>query len=408
MAVNWTIAHSDSPIVHELSPPSVAERLPMKVALLTNCIPPYWISTFSNLASRFSSFRAFLSTPMEPDRDWEPDWGDIPVTVQRSLTYCASRRHDLGFYETVWRHIPYDTLPLLLRERPDVVISAQLGFRTLQAAIYRKLFPQSRLVLWTPLSEHSEKGISAIRSLQRRILLSAADTVLANGPSGMAYLRQLGVRRQKIFFLPYCADVQSQLTLPLERSQSASRRLLYVGQLVDRKGLQPFLAVLSDWLRNRADIEQEIWIAGDGPLRRELQQSSLPSQLRIHFLGSVPYEKLPEVYASAGILVFPTLADEWGVVVNEALAAGLPILGSQYSQAVMELVRNGVHGWTFRPDHVEEIHAALDQAFNATDRQIAEMRRDCRQRVQCLSPEFGADCFARAVRFACGPRRSEG
>jgi glycosyltransferase involved in cell wall biosynthesis len=107
-----------------------------------------------------------------------------------------------------------------------------------------------------------------------------------------------------------------------------------------------------------------------------------------------------------GILIFQTLADEWGVVVNEALAAGLPVLGSQYSQAVAELVRSEVNGWTFRADRVEEIHAALDKALSAPDEQIAGMRRECRQRVQALTPEFGADCFLRAVRFAWASRRS--
>ena len=53
-----------------------------------------------------------------------------------------------------------------------------------------------------------------------------------------------------------------------------------------------------------------------------------------------------------GVLVFPTLADEWGLVVNEALAAGVPVLGSLYSQAVEELVRDGENGWTFRPDRM--------------------------------------------------------
>ena len=57
---------------------------------------------------------------------------------------------------------------------------------------------------------------------------------------------------------------------------------------------------------------------------------------------------MAEVYAKASLFAFPTLADEWGVVVNEAMAAGLPVLGSIYSQAVEELVEDGVSGWVFR------------------------------------------------------------
>jgi glycosyltransferase involved in cell wall biosynthesis len=410
MALNWTLSQTDAlrEATTEVVPDRCTQRLPIKVALLTNCIPPYWTTTFSNLAARFEGFRAFLSTPMEADRDWEPEWGDVPVTVQRCITYAAHRKHELGFSERVWRHIPYDTLPALVRERPDVVISAQLGFRTLQAAIYRKLFPRTRLVLWTPLSEHSERGISLARTLQRKALLGAADAILVNGPSGMAYLRKLGVRRQKIFFLPYCADVQRLLSLPLSRPESASHRLLYVGQLVERKGLQPFLEALSQWVDTHPKTDLELWIAGEGPLRPVLEQLASRRQLQVRFLGSVAYEKLPEMYALGGILVFPTLADEWGVVVNEALAAGLPVLGSQYSQAVTELVRHGVNGWVFRPDHPDQIQGALERALSASGEQISAMRDECRGRVQVLTPEFGADCFARAVRFAwcSGSRRS--
>src|SRR2546423_6196921 len=120
----------------------------------------------------------------------------------------------------------------------------------------------------------------------------------------------------------------------------------------------------------------------------------------MRFLRSVAYEKLPDVYALAGILVFPTLADEWGVVVNEALAAGLPVLGSRYSQAVEELVMDGVTGWTFRPDRGTEMYAALERAMSAPDAQLEEMRRMGRKRIQVLRPEFGAECFLRAARFA--------
>lgn len=379
------------------------ETMPVRAALLTNCIPPYWTSTFSNLAERLREFQIFLSTPMEANRDWKPEWGDLRVTVQRCWTYAALRRHDLGFKDEVWRHFPYDTLPLLWRHRPDVVISAQLGFRTLQAAIYRKLFPKTRLIVWAPMSEHCEKGVSSLRRLQRKLLLCAADAVLVNGASGRKYLASIGAPSRKIFPLPYCAEIQPHLLRPIERNPATARRLLYVGQLVDRKGLAPFLELLADWSQRHPDTQVDFWIAGEGPLRAELEEFPKPRQLKVRFLGSVAYEKLPDVYALGGILVFPTLADEWGVVVNEALAAGLPVLGSRYSQAVEELVTEEETGWTFRPDRRDEAYAALDRAMNAPDAQIEKMRRMARKRIQLLRPEFGAECFLRAIRYVWQP-----
>jgi glycosyltransferase involved in cell wall biosynthesis len=176
-----------------------------------------------------------------------------------------------------------------------------------------------------------------------------------------------------------------------------ARRLLCVGQLTTRKGLQPFLNVLSEWLQKHPREKCEFWIAGDGPLRGVLEEFLTPPQLRLHFLGSVAYEKLPQLYAQGGIFVFPTLADEWGVVVNESLAAGLPILGSLYGQAVEELVEDGRNGWTFRPDHPAEMYAALDRAMTATEEQLDEMRGAGRERVRLLSPAYGAECFLDAI-----------
>jgi glycosyltransferase involved in cell wall biosynthesis len=240
-------------------------------------------------------------------------------------------------------------------------------------------------------------GLPRWRILQRKALLRAADAVLVNGTSGREYLLGLGVPRERIFPEPYCAEISSHLALRIEREPNVARRLLCVGQLTTRKGLQPFLDVLSEWLQKHTRKTCELWIAGDGPLREELERFVPIPQLRLRFLGSIPYEKLPEVYAQGGIFVFPTLADEWGVVVNESLAAGLPVLGSLYSQAVEELVRDGLNGWTFRPDHRDEMYAALDRAMAVPEEQLDEMRRAGRECIRLLSPAYGAECFLDAI-----------
>jgi glycosyltransferase involved in cell wall biosynthesis/2-polyprenyl-3-methyl-5-hydroxy-6-metoxy-1,4-benzoquinol methylase len=372
------------------------------VHLLTNVIPPYYLPVFKglrdNLGGLGGKLRIFVSTPMEPNRDWTPEWDDLPVTVQKCWTYSSYWRHDQGFSERAWRHFPLDTLPIFFRERPDIVISIQLGFRTLQAAIYRKLFPKSRLIIWTGLSEHTERGLPRWRTLQRRALLHLADAVLVNGASGKRYLESLGVPSEKIFMEPYCAEIRSHLQLQLEREPKVAKRLLYVGQLVPRKGIQLFIRALSDWLSKHPTERCEFWIAGDGPIRADLERLTTQPQLHLRFLGSINYHSLPQVYAQGGIYVFPTLADEWGVVVNEALAAGLPILGSRYSQAVDELVEDGVNGWTFRPDQPEEICAAVDKMMATPNEQLDRMRRAGRKRITSLSPAFGAECFAAAIK----------
>jgi len=371
----------------------------LRVCILTNTLVPHFVPLFNGLRKALKDLLILVSTPRERHQDWHAEWAGLQLKVQKTWTYPISRRHESRFTDETWRHVPYDTLPLLIRYRPQVIVSTELGFRTLQALVYRKLFPKSRLIVWNGFSEHTEKGLPEWRTFQRSVFYRAADAASANGESAISYLRRLGVAREKIFRFPYCPDIAPLLTLPLTRERDKARRLLYVGQLIERKGLVPFLEILCAWMRQHPEERREWWIAGEGPMRRELEGFPLPQQLRLTFLGNVPYDKLPELYPQAGIFVFPTLSDEWGMVVNEAMAAGLPVLGSVYSQAVEELVRESATGWTFRPDHPDEVQQALDQALLTPASELAALRGICRQTVDHLQPSDGAERLLRAIDF---------
>ncbi len=118
-----------------------------------------------------------------------------------------------------------------------------------------------------------------------------------------------------------------------------------------------------------------------------LQEFRLPPNVKLVFKGVFQYGDLPAVYSEAGVFVLPTLADTWAVVVNEALAAGLPVLGSVYAQAVEELVQEGHNGWTFRIDHRQEAFEALDRMMDTPLAKLEEMRVNARTTAMNLSPE---------------------
>jgi len=374
-------------------------KYPYKVALLTNFIPPYRLPLFRALQGRLWQFRVFLSTPMEPNRPWPADWRGLDVVVQRSLTLRRTWRHPRGFSEPLYVHVPYDTLPLLKRYQPDVVISAELGLRSAQAVLYRKLHPRSRVIAWATLSEQTEQGRGKLRTCLRRWLLPQLDAVLVNGESGARYIRRFGVHEGRVFRVPQTTAIPAFCSVPLERDPSLADRLLYVGRLIELKGLAPFLKVLCRWAERHPERNLEFWAVGDGPLRGTLEQLAYPPNLSTRFWGHVAYQDLPQVYAQGSILVFPTLADEWGLVVNEAMAAGLLVLGSLYSQAVEELVREGENGWLFRPDSSEEAYAALDRALNTSPALLQEMRANARRTAQTISLDVVADRILRAIEW---------
>lgn len=372
----------------------------LKIFVFTLAISPYDVRVFEHLQKEQKNLRLFVSKERLPIRDWKPGWGELRVTVQKCWSYWAQWSHGKGFAEGVWRHFPYDTLWILLRNRPDVVITQQLGFRTLQAVMYRILFRRSRLIIWLGISDHTEKGTPGWREKLRKALLRWADAVSANGAGARRYLKKLSVQTEKVFTLPYGTVVDSLVSIPLEREPGVARRLLFVGQLIERKGLAPFLHVLSEWLRRHPNEKCEFWIAGKGPMREALEKFPRPASLALRFAGSVRSDELNRIYRQGGIFVFPTLADEWGLPVSEAMVAGLPVLGSVYAQAVEELVEEGVTGWTFRTDDAEEMYGALNRAMRVPLGRLAEMRRMARERSRATGPEFGAKRLMEAIDLA--------
>jgi hypothetical protein len=99
-------------------------------------------------------------------------------------------------------------------------------------------------------------------------------------------------------------------------------------------------------------------------------------------------------------LVLPTLADEWGLVVVEAMAAGLPVLGSLYSQAVEELVVDGRNGWTFLPDDPCGMQSAIHRALGASVGELNQMAENARQDISGLTPSAMAEKMAAAINYA--------
>jgi glycosyltransferase involved in cell wall biosynthesis len=372
------------------------------VVLLTNYIPPYWLSRFRALAMEVGSFRVLESISMPPERPWSVQHGPLNVETQRTLTFKRTRKHPCGFCNQAYIHIPYDTWGRLCRSKPDVIISDELGARTMQTVIYGLAHPDSRVIIWAALSEHTEQGLGPFREVLRRVLLPLADAVMVNGASGARYVKRFGVADQKIFVAPPATDGWRFSSLRLERQGKEKRRLIYVGRLIELKGLLPFLSVLSIWCAAHPTVKVEFWLVGDGPERAILEKVWLPENLRLHFFGNVAYDDLPGLYAQAGVLAFPTLSDAWGLVVNEAMAAGLPVFGSVYSQAVQELVQDGVNGWTFRTDRFNEVYAALDRALVTPPDDLLQMGAAARRAVEHLTPEFSVNRIMDAIRFVRG------
>lgn len=371
----------------EVAPNQLARR----VAVLTHYLPPYIAHVFQYLVQSVPDTRILLSIPVEPNREYEQNFESLQVEVQKSWMIRRPWKHDSGFRDELYVHVPYDTLSRLRKMRPEIILSFELGFRSLASAMYRRTRSNCRMACCVCVSEHTEKGRGTARWLLRRTLVKLADAVTYNGPSCRVYLEQLGVPSEKLFHVPYAAQDQYRASENVGRTLEADKRLICVGQLIERKGVLPMLASLSEYCRQRPGQPVEITFVGSGPLLSAVRNYQAPSNLRIDIEGHVDPSQMPDLLRQHGILVFPTLADEWGLVVNEAMHTGMPVLGSEFAQACTTLIQEGANGWIYSPDRGQTLHDKLDQLYKLSPAQLHLMRTHAQQSVREITSKTVAD-----------------
>ncbi|MCM2371226.1 glycosyltransferase family 4 protein [Rhodopirellula sp. ICT_H3.1] len=399
-----------------------------RVVFLTHYIPLYQVRVLQELTRSLAEFKVLLSTPIEPNRDFEPDWTGLDVEVQQAFTICRRWRHrDAGFEDPLYVHVPYDTNRQLSSLRPDVVFSHELGVRSLSAALYCRR-SGAKLVLATFMSEHTEKGRGWLRQRARKYLISHADAITYNGPSCRRYLLALGARQEQLFYMPYAADDRNiSPQLPTRDEHDVRRRVLCIGQLSKRKGVLPMIDQLSEFCV-RSNGSLELTLVGDGPLRcsvetlasgRAIENQSAPDRrLKIHVLGNQPAAQLPALMSTHGALIAPTLADEWLLVVNEAMHAGLPVIGSVYAQAVTAMVNDGRNGWQYDPLHRSaKTHSAdsaacladvMQKYLAVDDSEVAAMRHNAFETAAAYTPQRSAAGALEAIRSVLHSDRPSG
>ena len=143
-------------------------------------------------------------------------------------------------------------------------------------------------------------------------------------------------------------------------------------------------------------------LLGDGP-QRSNYESMVPSELRprVHFAGLVPQSELPEHFAAADLFVFPSRHDGWGVVINEACAAALPIITTRQTGAAYDLVEDGRSGFVLEHD---DIDGFADRLLRLIDEPALREKFGQRSRelVEPFSAENGAALFIRHLRLVLG------
>jgi glycosyltransferase involved in cell wall biosynthesis len=194
--------------------------------------------------------------------------------------------------------------------------------------------------------------------------------------------------------VPYYSELRRFETAP-SRSSAGLRTVLYSGSLIERKGVD---------LLARAFVEvaaenplARFCIVGDGLMRPKLQEMLAHLADRVEWAGFQPWNKLPEFYARCSVFCFPSRYDGWGLALVEALASGLPVIGTDQTGSAVDLISHRRNGWLVKADDYESLVDALREAVALPAHQLGMMSEAARQTARPCALTEGVRNFSRCV-----------
>ena len=356
----------------------------LRVAFLTNCLSPHSLPLWECVSSGVKQFRAFVSSESDAQHKFPKADTHLDVHVQRSINRFRFYIHYYGSWESEDFHMPYDTYQQLSRYRPDLILTGQFGLRTALSVLYRLRHPEVKLILWATLSCRSERHRGWLRILLRKWILRRIDAAFVNGKSGEEYLRRLGYTG-RLAYIPYSVDGSTFVNERYD-PQPNSMRLLFTGRLVPQKGLRKFCGILDQWCADHPNTAVRLRFVGEGREEEFLRTMPTQKNLTIELFSKVSQKELREHYEQSDIFVLPSFSDEWAVVTNEAMNAGLPVLGSVQAQSVLELVREGETGWCFDLLDDASTYAGFDRALTTPVETLHAMSVEALQTIAGFAP----------------------
>ena len=327
------------------------------------------------------------------------------IRLSRPDAVLAAGRHDV-LLVLGWQTLAH-TQMLRAAWRLGIPVILR-GESTLQRTPSKGMRAVVRRAMWLPL-----------RQRMYHAAFERVDAFLVIGSRNRDYYRSFGVPDEKLFWAPYGVD-NGWFALPDASRASARARIraqLGVGErtvvfassakLIARKRPLDLIDAVAE-LRRR-DIDAHALFIGDGDARSEIESHAARNGMAdaISIAGFVNQRALPDWYSATDALVLPSDSREtWGLVVNEAMAAGLPVVVSGAAGCSVDLVRTGENGFTYPCGDVPALAGRLAEIVSLGPEGRLAFGNRSREIVQRFGTEVAANATAAAVDAICGGRTS--
>ncbi len=339
----------------------------------------------------------------DADYDWDVD-----------LSCGSYTRHtifpDRSYHQVTAKEISSAISEALEQLRPDAVAINGWGTPEARSAIaWCRQRPQVGAVLMSETKEDDRQRRWWSEFLKRR-LVQRCDAALVGGKRQRDYLVKLGLDSNRIrfgynvvdnrFFLSSAADVRRAAGAERAGLDLPENFFFACTRFLARKNIDGLLRAYARYRTLcRPSDPWDLVIAGSGIEEENLKRLEVDLDVDgVHWVGFVQYQNLPKYFGLASAFVHPAKAEAWGLVLNEAMASGLPILSSRSVGAAHELVESSGNGYLFDPWSEDDMSQALMTVATSSPDDRNRMAQRSQEIVADWSPErFGKELYLAAT-----------
>jgi 1,2-diacylglycerol 3-alpha-glucosyltransferase len=372
-----------------------------RLLILSEIIAPYRIPVFNALA-RHEGIDLHVIFLAESDPELR-DWLVYKDEIRFSYQVLPSWRQRFAGHNLLLNR----GLKSALRQAaPDVILCGGYNYPASWQTMRWAGRNRVPLILWVESTDRDYRSGNRVIEFLKTKFLKRCSSFVVPGKSSLQYVKKYGATEDKIFTAPNAVDTDLfALRAVAIRQDDATQRqalqlpprfFLFVGRLVREKGVYDLLEAyskLAPELRGAIGLV----LVGQGVARADLADRAIqivPGQ--VFCAGFVHRDQLASYYALAETFVFPSHTDTWGLVVNEAMACGLPVIVSDAAGCAADLVENGCNGRLVRRGNVAELASAMkDLALDPKGR--TRMEKHSQELILRYSPEACAAGIAKAA-----------
>jgi len=311
-----------------------------RMLFLTNFASPYRVHFFDEL-SKYMDVTVLYSDRVEDIKHRNAEWfekgngGFHPVQLTK---LCAVGEENLCL----------DVIPWLKKKFDYIIVGGYSSPTAILAMVWLRLH---RIPFYMEVDGGLIRQEGKLKYLVKKTLVCLANRWLSTGVYTSRYLLHYGAKKEKIDCYPFSSLYETDiLKEPVSQQEKKQLRealgipeanmVLAIGQFIHRKGFDVLMGAAAG-----LDEHTGVYIVGGEATEGYCQLREKLGADNVHFLGFQKKDVLAQYYKAADLFVLPTREDIWGLVINEALAYGLPVITTDRCVAGLELIEDGVNGY---------------------------------------------------------------